>query len=75
MILPNIDMHGLYDKNNKKTFLSNEYNSQKNRYLTQVELKSILELDGWLDGKNLKLLEDYSKDQLLEYFKRENWQR
>lgn len=75
VILPNIDMHDLYHKNIGKTFLKNEYNSQKNRYLTQLELKSILELDGWLDGKNLKLLEDYSKDQLLEYFKRENWQQ
>jgi FlaA1/EpsC-like NDP-sugar epimerase len=75
VILPNIDMHGLYKKNIGEIFLNNEYNSLKNRYLTQVELKSILELDGWLDGKNLRLLEDYSKEQLLEYFKRENWQQ
>jgi len=75
VILPNIDMHDLYKKNIEKKFLSDEYNSQKNRYLTQVELKSILERDGWLDGKNLRLLEDYSKEQLIEYFKRENWQR
>lgn len=75
VILPNFDIHGLYKKYSKKTFLNIEYNSKKNKYLTQAELKSILELDGWLDGKNLKLLEDYSKEQLLEYFKRENWQR
>ncbi|MBE0651160.1 MAG: polysaccharide biosynthesis protein [Bacteroidales bacterium] len=75
VILPNIDMHGLYKKYSKKSFLNTEYNSKKNRYLTQSELKSVLELDGWLDGKNLRLLEDYSKDELLEYFKRENWQQ
>jgi FlaA1/EpsC-like NDP-sugar epimerase len=74
VILPNFDIHGLYNKYSKKTFLSSEYNSKKNKYLTQIELKTILKLDGWLDDKNLKSLEDYSKDELLEYFKRERWQ-
>ena len=74
VILPNFDIHGLYKKYRKKRVLKCEYNSKNNKYLTQEELKSILELDGWLDGKNLKILEDYSKKELLEYFKRERWQ-
>jgi len=74
VILPNFDIHELYKKYRGKIFLINEYNSEKNRYLTKPELKSILKLDGWLDGKNIKLLADYSKLELIEYFKRENWQ-
>ena len=75
IILPNMDMRGLYKKYSKKTFLKAEYNSKMNKYLSQSELKTVLELDGWLGERNLKHLEDYSKEQLLEYFKRENWQQ
>ena len=73
MILPHMDIQTLSKKYAKISPLKKEYNSLDNKYLVDddEELKNILKDEGWLDGKKSKELEDYTEEELLEYFKRE----
>jgi len=75
VILPNIDMNSLYENYSKKKPLINEYNSLHNIYLNDNELKELLKNDGWLTNERILDLEGYTKEELLEYFKRERWMR
>jgi UDP-N-acetylglucosamine 4,6-dehydratase/5-epimerase len=75
VILPTIDINQLYAKWNIKDYLTEEYNSLNNRFLSEDELKENLQKDGWLEKISVKELEKYSKDELLNYFKLENWSR
>jgi len=73
VILPNIGMNSLQEIYSKKTLLNTEYNSLDNLYLNDDELKKILINEGWLRGKKKDDFEGYTKQELLEYFKRERW--
>lgn len=75
VILPNMEMKNLRQAYYEQSPLDKEYNSLDNKYLSDDELVTILKDEGWLDNKSSKDLEDYSKDELLEYFKREKWQQ
>ncbi len=75
VILPNLDIPALSEKYASTPALNKEYNSLDNKYLTNDELKTILKKEGWMDGRRSKDLEDYSEEELLEYFKRERWQK
>ena len=68
-----MDIQTLSKKYAKISPLKKEYNSLDNKYLVDddEELKNILKDEGWLDGKKSKELEDYTEEELLEYFKRE----
>lgn len=73
VILPYIDMNGLHSIYLNRTPLNAEYNSLENTYLTDEELRQLLINDGWLNNERISDLENYSKQELLEYFKRERW--
>lgn len=75
VILPTMEMNGLAAKYENQEPLNKEYNSLSNRHLTDSELINILKEEGWIGMKQSKELADYSKDELLEYFKREKWQK
>lgn len=74
VVLPNMNINNIYEKWNIKSFLQKEYNSKDNYILKDDELVSILEKDGWLNDTTWRELENYSKKELIEYFKRENWE-
>jgi UDP-N-acetylglucosamine 4,6-dehydratase/5-epimerase len=75
VILPTMDVRGVYAKWNETTFLNKEYSSIDNVFLTRDELQNVLEKDGWLNTVPVKQLEDFTKDELLEFFKKEGWAR
>lgn len=73
VILPNININNIYKKWDRPSFLMKEYNSKENYMLNNEELAEILEKEGWLNDKITQNLENYSKEELIDYFKRENW--
>lgn len=73
VILPTMNIKNIYENYKDKKFINEEYNSLDNIYLSDEELINTLEIDGWLNERKISNLEDYTKEQLLNYFKRENW--
>ena len=75
VILPTLDVGGVYGKWGRTSFLNDEYTSLNNRFLAASELAEILHQDGWLSSVAVSELERYSREELLEFFKKEGWSR
>jgi len=73
VVLPSMDIREVYSKWNSRTFLSQEYNSADNRFLTASELETLLAEDGWLNTVPVRDLDGLSREELIEFFKKEGW--
>lgn len=73
VVLPyfNIEQLSVYYSN--QIVLEREYNSSENQFLSDEELKKLLNSEGWLSKTKKDSLDNYTKEELLEYFKREKW--
>ena len=75
VILPTMDMNGLNNIYQGQKALDSEYDSFDNKFLSDDDLVQLLKDEGWIGNKFDKELNDYSKEELLDYFKREKWQK
>ena len=73
IVLPNTNIHRVYDYWGKKKYIDKEYNSRNNQMLDENEIKKLLKSEKWLNKRKITDLQQYSKEELLEYFKREKW--
>jgi FlaA1/EpsC-like NDP-sugar epimerase len=73
VILPTMDVRNVYSKWNRSDFLNREYTSLDNRFLTFEDLQDILHKDGWLNRVPVRDLLNFTKEELLDFFKKEGW--
>lgn len=80
IIMPTIKIDSI-EKNYKNAKIKSigEYTSRNSKQLTKAEIKSLLVKEGYFDvstnvkPKDADIFQDMSKDELLDYFKKEGW--
>ena len=75
VILPPMDINGVYQKWQPTTFLGAEYESAVNRFLSHAEIEEVLEVEGWFARRSSADLQELSDRDLLEKFRLEGWSR
>ena len=80
IIIPSISIKS-FDKHYKNTKIKNieEYTSNTGKRLSKMEIKKLLTKEGWFDDessfkpKEADTFKDMDKDEVIDYFKKENW--
>lgn len=72
VILPTVNMNRLHEKWKGKT-IEEEYNSRDNHLLSEKEIIELLKSEGWLSDTAIINPEGYTKEELIDFFKRERW--
>jgi FlaA1/EpsC-like NDP-sugar epimerase len=75
VILPTMDVRGVYSKWRGCEYVNQEYTSEHNRFLTQEEIYETLQKDSWLNPVPVSALEHFTKEELLDFFRKEGWAR
>lgn len=75
VILPTMNIRDVYTKWNRTDFLQDEYGSKNNKFLSQDELEKIIQEENQLTQVPTSDFNTYSKEELLDFFRKEGWGR